>query len=119
MKFLCDVHISFKLVKYIQSIGYECVHVNSILDKWFTTDAKIATYCVENHYILITKDYDFKNSYLLKKSPNKLIKINLGNISNLDLIRFFDTNMKTIIETNSNYQNFLIELDSKFIKIIL
>ncbi len=33
MKFLCDVHISFKLVKNLRYLGYDVFHVNEILDK--------------------------------------------------------------------------------------
>jgi predicted nuclease of predicted toxin-antitoxin system len=27
MKFLCDVHISFKLVKHLGALGFETIHV--------------------------------------------------------------------------------------------
>jgi predicted nuclease of predicted toxin-antitoxin system len=33
MKFLCDVHISYKVVKHLNSMGFKAVHVNEILDK--------------------------------------------------------------------------------------
>lgn len=66
MRFLCDVHISLKLVKFLNSKKYECVHINSILDKWFTKDSAIATYVDENDFILITKDADFRDSFFLK-----------------------------------------------------
>ena len=32
MKFLCDVHISYKLVSHLKSMGFETIHVNDILD---------------------------------------------------------------------------------------
>jgi len=41
MKFLCDVHISYKIVNYFKSMGYEAIHVNEILDKWVTKDNEI------------------------------------------------------------------------------
>ena len=41
MKFLCDVHISYKLVKYLQQSDNMAIHVNEILDKWFTKDSDI------------------------------------------------------------------------------
>ena len=41
MKFLCDVHISYKLSKAISDLEHETIHVNNILDKWFTKDADI------------------------------------------------------------------------------
>ncbi len=38
MNFLFDIHISYKIVKKIQTPGHESVHVNKILDKRNTKD---------------------------------------------------------------------------------
>lgn len=110
MKFLCDVHISYKLSKTIESLGFECNHVNFILDKWFTTDKEIAKFADENNYILISKDADFKNSFLVNKTPKKLIKINLGNISNVELIQIFKKNLTLFEELDQN-DSFILEID--------
>lgn len=45
MKFLCDVHISYKVVSFLTGLGYETVHVNQILDKWLTKDKDICKLC--------------------------------------------------------------------------
>lgn len=82
MKFLCDVHISYKVTNYLISLGFEAIHVNEILDKWHTKDKDIRRFSDANDLIVITKDADFKNSFLISNTPNKLVKINLGNISN-------------------------------------
>ncbi len=94
MKFLCDVHISIKILKFLNSKQYECIHVNSILNKWFTKDSDISNYSDQNDLILITKDADFRDSYFLKNTPKKLVKINLGNIPNSKLIEIIDTNLE-------------------------
>ena len=65
MRFLCDVHISYKLVNAIIKLGFDCIHVNSILDKWYSKDADIAKYADDYNYIIITKDADFRNSFFL------------------------------------------------------
>jgi predicted nuclease of predicted toxin-antitoxin system len=90
MKILCDVHISVKIAKLFESKGIASVHVNDILDKWFTSDLKISDFADENGFTVITKDSDFKNSHFVKKSPKKLIKINLGNISTIRLLEIFE-----------------------------
>ncbi|WP_395045252.1 DUF5615 family PIN-like protein [Flavobacterium sp.] len=74
MKFLCDVHISFKLVNAIKNLGFDCIHVNSILDKWFSKDSEITKFADENDYIMITKDADFRDSFFIKQSPKKTNK---------------------------------------------
>jgi predicted nuclease of predicted toxin-antitoxin system len=119
MKFLCDVHISIKLVKHLNNQGFECIHVNTILDKWFTSDSNIAKFSDLNDLILITKDFDFKNSFLVNKTPKKLIKINLGNISNTQLIEIFDRFIPEIKTISNNHNQFMIEMDTNFLKVTL
>lgn len=117
MKFLCDVHISYKLVKHLSRLGYETIHVNDILDKWFTKDNEIAEYANTHNLIVISKDSDFRDSFFIKRKPSKLIKINLGNISNNELITLFDQVimlMKDVEIENS----FLIEIDKESINYI-
>ena len=53
MKFLCDVHISYKLVKSLEGLGYTYLHVNTILDKWFTKDEDLMKFADENDWVLI------------------------------------------------------------------
>jgi predicted nuclease of predicted toxin-antitoxin system len=117
MKFLLDVHISYKLGKALRNFGYEAVHVNTILDRWFTDDITIACFADKENYTLISKDSDFRNSYLIKKSPKKLIKVNLGNISNDDLIQIFHDNLEDIVKLNSLSQ-FMVEIDVDMIRVL-
>lgn len=97
MKAICDVHISYQLVKFLCERGIETIHVNSLPQKSETPDAILAEYADEHDMVLITKDEDFKNSHLVKSKPAKLIRITLGNISNKDLVEIFDKNLLLII----------------------
>ena len=81
MKFLCDVHILFKVKNFLLASNCQCLHINEVLQGDKTKDNDIAVYCSSHNLILVTKDEDFVNSYLLKKLPPKLVKISLGNIS--------------------------------------
>ncbi|MCD4695371.1 MAG: DUF5615 family PIN-like protein [Bacteroidales bacterium] len=93
MKFICDVHISYSLVNFLKNRGNDAIHVNSILDSWNTSDEDICRFADEIDAIVITKDSDFRNSYFLKNSPKKLVRILLGNISNKELIKIFEKNL--------------------------
>jgi predicted nuclease of predicted toxin-antitoxin system len=115
MKFLCDVHISLKLVKQLKLLGYDAIHINEILDRWNTPDNKICEFADQNDFVVITKDSDFRNSFYIKKSPKKLIKINLGNLSNFELIRVFSENLKYFEMLNNNTM-FIIEIEKTFIQ---
>lgn len=111
MKFLCDVHISKKLSKHLEALGFPSEHVNHILNGCFTADAAISNYVDTNGVILITKDRDFKNSHLLMNSPKKLIKVNLGNTSNERLTELFETNIRSIEKVENEFESFLIEMN--------
>ena len=81
MQFLCDVHISYKLVNALVNLGFKCIHVNTILEKWYTKDNDISTFADENDFVLITKDVDFRNSFFVNKTPKKLIDLSLLSIN--------------------------------------
>jgi predicted nuclease of predicted toxin-antitoxin system len=117
MKFLCDVHISRKIVNHLKMKGHHAMHVNDILNKSETTDRDICLYADKNNLIVITKDADFRNSYFIHKSPKKVIKINLGNISTSDLIVIFDKNMKAI-ENMEAEKRFFLEMDMDDIVVV-
>jgi predicted nuclease of predicted toxin-antitoxin system len=102
------------LAKFIEQCGFEAIHVNTILDKWHSKDSDIANYADLNNLIIITKDIDFRDSFFIRKSPKKLIKINLGNISNKDLIILFETLLKKMEGLNTDIP-FLLEVDKDYI----
>jgi predicted nuclease of predicted toxin-antitoxin system len=72
------------------------------------------TYVDQNNMILISKDSDFKNSHFIKNSPKKLVKINLGNISNIELNTIIVNIFPEIIKTNSEACNFIIEINKDY-----
>lgn len=109
MKFLCDVHIPFALVNKLKSFGFAAMHVNELPNKRSTKDSEICTFSDTNDYVVVTKDSDFRDSFFLKKTPRKLIKINLGNISNKELLLIFETQINRISQLNI-LNSFLLEI---------
>ena len=90
----------------------------TILDKWYFKDADIATFADHNNYIIITKDADFRNSFYINKTPKKLIKINLGNITNIELIKIVSENIEKFNQIAIAYSNFIIEIDTENINFV-
>lgn len=111
MRFPCDVHIPMRLSKHLQRLGFESEHVNNVLKGYSTRDIDIANYCDENNLILITKDRDFKNSFLLGQTPARLIKINLGNVSSSKLVNIIEQNMRSIKTVSEKLDSFMIEFE--------
>ena len=118
MKFLCDVHISFRIVRHLESLGYDSLHVNDILNKQNTKDNEICRYADKNDLILLTKDSDFRNSFLIQGTPSKLVKINLGNVSTNALIKAISENIEAVKALNSKGA-FMIEIDQNSATFIL
>lgn len=110
MKFLCDVHISYKIVNTLKSLGFDAIHVNDILNKSETKNSDICKYADKKDFVVITKDYDFEDSYRVKNTPRKLLKINLGNISNQSLINMFKENLETLNKLET-LKSFFIEFN--------
>jgi predicted nuclease of predicted toxin-antitoxin system len=77
--------------------------------KFLTKDADICKYADENDFVVITKDADFRDFHFIKKTPRKLIKINLGNISNKELKDVLSQNNSYIQKASQN-KSFLIEI---------
>lgn len=118
MKVLCDVHIAKRIVRFFISKGIESVHVNDILNSYYTKDNAIANYANENGFTVMTKDEDFKNSHLLKSQPKQLLKVNLGNIATPKLIEILDQNFSQI-ETAFSNKKCLVEINKDSILVYI
>ncbi len=110
MKFLCDVHIPYKLVQYLRDKGGEAYHINHVFNDPCTKDSTICKYADDNGLIVITKDTDFKESYIVRRTPRKLIKLNTGNSSTKQIIFLFERNWDTLLKVAAQ-ETFYIESD--------
>jgi predicted nuclease of predicted toxin-antitoxin system len=110
MTFLLDVHLPISLSKFLNKQKVcNAVHVNQILQKWHTTDSDICKHADENDLVVITKDNDFKNSHFINKTPKKIIRVTLGNISNNELIMLFSKYLLSILHL-SDIDTFYAEM---------
>ena len=118
MNFLIDVHLPISLSKYLdKQPGCKSIHVNQILQKWHTTDTAISMYADENDLVVVTKDSDFISSHLVKKTPKKLIRVVLGNISNNELVTLFERYFLSIASL-SDKNEFYVELSKEQVTVI-
>ena len=97
MKFLVDAQLPKTLSDFIKSKGIDSIHTLELPDKNKTQDGYITRLATEEHYIVITKDADFLESYVLRKEPPKLLLIRTGNIRNSELISLFDKHIEFIV----------------------
>ena len=55
-----------------------------------TTDREIKRISSENNYIVISKDFDFLDSFLIQNKPEKLLLITTGNIKNKYILSYLN-----------------------------
>ena len=98
MRYLIDAQISFKLSKMLLSKGYDVTHTDDLPKKEFTTDNEIRNISLNENRIVVTKDADFLDSYLIKRVPPKLLLITAGNLKNTELFNLIETYFEQIHE---------------------
>ena len=96
MKFLVDAHLPKSLSDFLQAKGHDSIHTIDLPDANRTNDQTILSIASLEKRIIITKDSDFLESFLLVGLPEKLVLIKTGNIRNADLIIIFDRNIEKI-----------------------
>ncbi len=89
MNFLVDAQLPRRLARWLGTAGHDAVHTLDLPNGNRTTDTEINGIAEREQRIVITKDADFVNSFLLSGKPPKLLLISTGNIRNADLEALF------------------------------
>jgi predicted nuclease of predicted toxin-antitoxin system len=103
MKFLIDAQLPMRLARILQLAGYDTIHTLNLPQKNATPDTEINSISISNNRIVITKDRDFMDSFLIQQKPYKLLLITTGNISNNELMNLFTDNLSEIVELFEQY----------------
>ena len=98
MKFLIDAQLPSSLCHLFSSRGHDGIHTSVLPFQNETPDNVINAISIADQRVLITKDADFLDSFLIKHEPFKLILIKLGNTSKTELVQFFTDRFDEIIE---------------------
>jgi len=96
MRFLVDAQLPRRLAYLLREAGHDAVHTLDLPDANRTTDNEILEIAAREQRVVVTKDADFVNSFLLLHQPEKLLLISTGNIRNADLEALFLVNIAAI-----------------------
>jgi predicted nuclease of predicted toxin-antitoxin system len=96
MKFLIDAQLPKRLAAALKQAGFEATHTLELPEGNRTRDQALIALSIEAQSVLVTKDSDFVQSFLLKREPWKLLLVSTGNISNDELMRLFQLNISQI-----------------------
>lgn len=108
MKFLIDAQLPVRLSLFLQRAGYDTIHTRDLPQKNATPDTEVNTISIQESRIVITKDSDFFDSFLIRQEPYKLLLVTTGNITNAELETLFQSNLPLLVELFS--QHSLIEM---------
>ena len=97
MKFLIDAQLPYGVALLLREQGFDAIHTNDLPDKEYTKDSQIRSIATEENRIVITKDSDFMDSYILTKKPQKLLIVTTGNIKNKQLFDLWRNNWELIL----------------------
>ena len=97
MKFLVDAQLPGRLADWLIAQGHEALHTRDLPAGNRTSDAAINDLSVRERCVLVTKDEDFVDSFLLDRRPYKLLLVATGNIGNRELERVFRNNLTRIV----------------------
>lgn len=109
MRFVIDAQLPKSLSELINSKGYDSIHTLDLPQANSTQDQEILELSIRENRIVITKDNDFLDSYLLIGKPEKLIFVSTGNIKNPILLQLFNSNFESILTLIEKYS--LIEIN--------
>lgn len=103
MKFIVDAHLPYSLVRFLVRHNCDTIHTDDLPRKDRTHDNEIRGIANREARIVVTKDSDFLHSHLVSRSPEYLLLITTGNISNKNLLSLFGRHFDEILklfETN-------------------
>jgi predicted nuclease of predicted toxin-antitoxin system len=86
-----------RLAAQLNQAGHETVHTLDLPLGNRTKDSAINNLSLNDGYIVITKDSDFVESFLLQGKPRKLLLVSTGNITNADLEVLFGANLEKVV----------------------
>jgi predicted nuclease of predicted toxin-antitoxin system len=98
MKFLVDAQLPRRFCLWLNGAGQDALHTLDLPGGNRTTDGKIIEFAEREQRIVISKDDDFVQSYLIKGLPSRLLFISTGNISNDELEMHLKAHLGAILE---------------------
>jgi len=98
VKFLVDAQLPRRLISRLRDAGHEALHTLDLPLGNRTPDSVLDELSLREGYIVITKDADFVNSFLLYHRPYKLLLVSTGNTRNLELESLLMSNLEGIAD---------------------
>lgn len=103
MNFLLDAQLPRRLAYRLREAGCDALHTLDLPGRNRISDTEINEISVRENRIVVTKDSDFVDSFLLTGRPRKLRLISTGNTTNADLEAIFIRQIPNFLEAFAEY----------------
>ncbi len=107
MEFLVDTQLPPGLTMFLAKAGQNAKHTIDYAEGALMKDQKIIEIASAENRIIITKDRDFLDYYILKGAPPKVLLIQLGNATNKNLIESLNKHLVSIVTGFSEGHNLI------------
>ncbi len=102
-KFIVDAQLPMRLAKFLNEQGYNTLHTKDLPLQNATPDTYINNLSIHEQRVVITKNADFVESFLLRQIPYKLLLVSTGNIKNFELEALFQSNLEQLVDLLASY----------------
>lgn len=109
MNFLIDAQLPRRLTHWLHEAGHDGVHTLDLPLGNRTPDSVVNEISLRERRVVVTKDEDFVDSFLIYRRPYKLLLVSTGNIRNAELELLFHQNIEHIVESFDKYD--FVEVD--------
>lgn len=96
LRFIVDTQLPPKLARLLSSWGFDAIQTTFFPNGHLLSDAEIIEIAIAEERIVITKDSDFLDNYLLRGTPPSVLLLQFGNIDNTELLLLFQANLASI-----------------------
>lgn len=97
MRFLVDAQLPRRIAYWLRDAGQDAIHTLDLPDQNRTTDSELVARADAERRVVVTKDADFVESFVLLRRPAQLLLISTGNISNAELESILGPNLDAIV----------------------
>jgi predicted nuclease of predicted toxin-antitoxin system len=115
LRFIVDTQLPPSLAEFFRRRGFDATHVMDYPNGALMSDQEIITVAKDESRVIITKDSDFMDYYLLKGYPPAVLLLQLRNIKNSELFAFLNEFIEQITSLYLENTKFVIIQKDKII----
>ena len=107
-RFIIDTQLPPRLARFLRDKGFPAYHTTNFPNGHLLNDEEIIKIAIRENRIIVTKDSDFLDNFLLKGAPPKVLLLQFGNINNQNLINYFDVEIANIVQLFETGTDFIV-----------